>query len=187
MKYNKTNNTIETERLLLRKFVLDDSDDLTKICNNYNIYKYTMNLPYPYEKQNAIDFINFLSENPDNNKAKVLEILRSRFRPEFINRIDEIVVFKSLSKEVVYSILDKIIHETESRLTDINLRIQLTDKAKDFIIDASYEESFGARPIKRYVTHNIETLLANRLIKDEIKRNSTIIIDVLNNELIIKD
>ncbi len=67
MKYNKTNNTIETERLLLRKFVLDDSDDLTKICNNYNIYKYTMNLPYPYEKQNAIDFINFLSENPDNN------------------------------------------------------------------------------------------------------------------------
>jgi len=129
----------------------------------------------------------YILENPDNNEAKVLEILRSRFRPEFINRIDEIVVFKSLSKEVVYSILDKIIHETESRLTDINLRIQLTDKAKDFIIDASYEESFGARPIKRYVTHNIETLLANRLIKDEIKRNSTIIIDVLNNELIIKD
>jgi len=117
----------------------------------------------------------------------VLKELSNYFRPEFINRIDEIVVFKSLSKEVVYSILDKIIHETESRLTDINLRIQLTDKAKDFIIDASYEESFGARPIKRYVTHNIETLLANRLIKDEIKRNSTIIIDVLNNELIIKD
>lgn len=129
----------------------------------------------------------YILENPDNNEAKVLEILRSRFRPEFINRIDEIVVFKSLSKEVVYSILDKIIHETESRLTDINLKIQLTDKAKDFIIDASYEESFGARPIKRYVTHNIETLLANKLIKDEIKRNSTIIIDVLNNELIIKD
>ncbi len=129
----------------------------------------------------------YILENKDNNESKILEILRSRFRPEFINRIDEIVVFNSLNKEVVYNILDKIIHETENRLTDINLRIKLTDNAKDFIIENSYEEAFGARPIKRYVTHNIETILANKLIKDEIKKNSTINIDVLNNELIIKD
>jgi len=129
----------------------------------------------------------YILENKDNNENKILEILRSRFRPEFINRIDEIVVFNSLNKDVIYNILDKIIKETEDRLKDINLKIKLTDKAKDFIIENSFEESFGARPIKRYVTHNIETMLANKLIKDEIKKNSTINIDVLNNELIIKD
>ena len=66
MLYNKEKNIIETDRLILRKYKLEDADDLAKICNNYNIYKYTMNIPYPYEKQNAIDYINFLLENPDN-------------------------------------------------------------------------------------------------------------------------
>jgi len=129
----------------------------------------------------------YILENKDNNESKILEILRSRFRPEFINRIDEIVVFNSLNKDVIYNILDKIIKETEDRLKDINLKIKLTDKAKDFIIENSFEESFGARPIKRYVTHNIETMLANKLIKDEIKRDSTITVDVLNNNLVLKD
>jgi len=129
----------------------------------------------------------YILENKDNNENKILEILRSRFRPEFINRIDEIVVFNSLNKDVIYNILDKIIKETEDRLKDINLKIKLTDKAKDFIIENSFEESFGARPIKRYVTHNIETMLANKLIKDEIKRDSTITVDVLNNNLVLKD
>lgn len=65
MKYNETNNTIETERLLLREYVLGDAEDLAKICNNYNIYKYTSNIPYPYEKQNAISYITYLKENPE--------------------------------------------------------------------------------------------------------------------------
>ena len=129
----------------------------------------------------------YILENKDNNETKILEILRSRFRPEFINRIDEIVVFNSLNKDVIYNILDKIIKETEDRLKDINLKIKLTDKAKDFIIENSFEESFGARPIKRYVTHNIETMLANKLIKDEIKRNSTITVDAENDNLTLKD
>ena len=122
----------------------------------------------------------------DNDNEKVLDVLKRTFRPEFINRIDEIVIFNSLNKDVVYSILDKIIKETESRLKNINLSLELTDSAKDLIIENSYEEAYGARPIKRYVTHNIESLIANRIIRDEIKPNSKILIDADNNELVIK-
>jgi len=121
------------------------------------------------------------------NETKVMEVLKRTFRPEFINRIDEIVIFNSLNKEVVYRILDKIIKETEKRLKNINLSIELTKEAKDFIIDNSYEESFGARPIKRFVTHNIETLIADKIIKDEIKMNTKLTIDVKDNQLVIKE
>lgn len=129
----------------------------------------------------------YILDNEENSESKVMEALKRTFRPEFINRIDEIVIFKSLGKDVVYSILDKIIHETESRLKNINIHLELTKQAKDFIIDHSYEEAYGARPIKRYVTHNIETLIADKIIKDEIKYNETIIVDVKDDHLIIKE
>ncbi len=123
----------------------------------------------------------------DNNETKVMDALKQTFRPEFINRIDEIIIFNPLTKDTIYSILDKIIKETEYRLKDINITLELTKKAKDFIIDESFEESYGARPIKRYVTHNIETMLADKLIKDELKSNSHVIIDVQADKLIIKE
>lgn len=126
-----------------------------------------------------------LEETSDSN-SKVMDVLKRTFRPEFINRIDEIVIFNSLGKEIVYNILDKIIKETESRLKNINLSLELTDSAKKLIIENSYEASYGARPIKRYVTHNIESLIADKIIRDEIKPNTKIIIDTANNELIIR-
>ena len=126
-----------------------------------------------------------LEETSDSN-SKVMDVLKRTFRPEFINRIDEIVIFNSLGKEIVYNILDKIIKETESRLKNINLSLELTDNAKKLIIENSYERSYGARPIKRYVTHNIESLIADKIIRDEIKPNTKIIIDTANNELIIR-
>ena len=129
----------------------------------------------------------YILDNEENSESKVMEALKRTFRPEFINRIDEIVIFKSLGKDVVYSILDKIVHETESRLKNINLHLELTKSAKDFIIEHSYEEAYGARPIKRYVTHNIETLIADKIIKDEIKYDETIIVDVEDDHLIIKE
>ena len=109
------------------------------------------------------------------------------FKPEFINRIDEIIVFNSLDKKVVYSILDKIIRDIENRLSDKKIKIELTDKARDFIIDESYDEEYGARPIKRYVSRNLETLIASNIINENIKYNSTIVIDVEDNQLVIKD
>ena len=127
----------------------------------------------------------YILDNEENSNTKVMEALKRTFRPEFINRIDEIVIFKSLGKDVVYNILDKIIHETESRLKNINLHIELTKKAKDYIIDHSYEEAYGARPIKRYVTHNIETLIADKIVRDEIKYNETITVDVNDDKLFL--
>ncbi len=129
----------------------------------------------------------YILDNEENSETKVMDALKRTFRPEFINRIDEIVIFKSLGKEVVYNILDKIIHETESRLKNINLHLELTKKAKDYIIDHSYEEAYGARPIKRYVTHNIETLLADKIIRDEVKFGETILVDVKDDKLVINE
>ena len=116
----------------------------------------------------------------------VMSELRHTFKPEFINRIDEIIIFNSLSKEVVYEVLDKIIADLELRLKDKRLKISLTDKAKDFVINQSYDENYGARPIKRYVQRNIETLLANYIIQDKIKFNSSVLIDVDDNKFVIK-
>ena len=129
----------------------------------------------------------YILEENDNSETKVLDALKRTFRPEFINRIDEIVIFKSLDKGIVYNILDKIIHETESRLKNINLKIELTNNAKEYIIDHSYEEAYGARPIKRFVTHNIESLIADKIIKDEIGINKKVIVDVKDDKLILKD
>ena len=127
----------------------------------------------------------YILDNEENSNSKVMEALKRTFRPEFINRIDEIVIFKSLGKDVVYNILDKIIHETESRLKNINLHLELTKKAQDYIIDHSYEESYGARPIKRYVTHNIETLIADKIVRDEIEYGATITVDVKDDKLVL--
>ena len=95
-------------------------------------------------------------------------------------------MFNSLSKEVVYSILDKIILELEDRLSDKRIKVSLTNEARDYIINSSYDEKFGARPIKRYVSANIETLIANNLINDNIKYNSKIVIDIQDNEFILR-
>ena len=127
----------------------------------------------------------YILDNKEDSNKLVMETLKHTFRPEFINRIDEIIIFKSLGKDVVYNILDKVIRETEMRLKNINLKIELTDSAKEFIIENSYEEAFGARPIKRYVTHNIETLIADKIVRDELKPNSKIIIDLKDNALVL--
>ncbi len=125
-------------------------------------------------------------ENKENADKLVMEELKHSFKPEFINRIDEIIVFNSLSKEVVYDILDKIIKEIENRLSDKKIKINLSKEAREYIIENAYDERFGARPIKRFVSRNLETLIAQNIIADKIKFNSTIEVDVKDNNLIIK-
>ncbi len=129
----------------------------------------------------------YILDNDINKNEMVLSELRNTFKPEFINRIDEIIIFNSLSKEVIYDILDKIINEITNRLKDKNIHLKLTSQAKDFIIDNAYDEKYGARPIKRFVQRNIETLIANAILEDKIKFNSNVVIDLNNNKLILKD
>ncbi len=128
----------------------------------------------------------FILDKNDKSDELVMNELRKTFRPEFLNRIDEIIIFKSLNKNTIYEILDKIINDIELRLKDTNIKINLSDKAKDYIIDNSFDSMYGARPIKRFVTKTIENKLANSIINNEIKLNSNIFFDVENDELIIK-
>ena len=125
-------------------------------------------------------------ENKNNSEELINEQLKHTFKPEFLNRIDEIIIFNSLSKDVVYSILDKIIRELEYRLSDKKIKVMLTDNAKKYIIDNAYDENYGARPIKRFVSQNIETLIASNIINDNIRFNSTLTVDVDNNEFILR-
>ena len=127
-----------------------------------------------------------LDHNDDKDRDKlVLDILKSRFRPELINRIDEIVIFNSLSKDVIYEVLDTIIDNINKHLKNSKLSIELTSKAKDKVIEESYNKEFGARPIKRYMTKNIETLIAEDLLNEKIHEGDNLIIDY-NDKYYIK-
>ena len=117
---------------------------------------------------------------------KVTSELTKYFRPEFLNRLDEIIVFNKLSKDNLSEILDNIVKQIERRLVDINVKIVLTDDARRYFIDNGYDEAFGARPLKRLVSNKLETLLATKLINNEIKSNSTVTVDYKDNNLIIK-
>ena len=122
----------------------------------------------------------------DGNHELVMKELKSNFRPEFINRIDEIIIFNSLSKEVVNSIIDKLIKDVESRLSDKHLKIDLSEKAKEYILENAYDLEYGARPIKRFINHTVENLIASAIINDEVKPNTKIIIDLENDELVLR-
>ncbi len=119
----------------------------------------------------------------DGDTSKVMDEVRSHFRPEFINRVDEIIVFKPLTKDAIYQILDKIISDIEGRLSMNDIHIKLTDKAKDYLVDAGYDVNYGARPLKREVSKTIESLLAHELVKGTIKYGETVTFDVIDNEL----
>ena len=122
----------------------------------------------------------------DGDTSKVMDEVRSHFRPEFINRIDEVIVFKPLTKDVIYQILDKIVFDIENRLINNDIHIKLTDKAKDYLVNAGYDVNYGARPLKREVSKTIESLLAHSLIKGTIKYGETVTFDVKDNELVIE-
>ena len=125
--------------------------------------------------------------NKDENLDKLIDReLKQTFKPELLNRIDEIITFNSLDRDSIYLIIDNITNNINNRLADKRIIISLTDDAKQFIIDNSYDESFGARPIKRYISKHIESLIANEILNDNIKYNSDITIDVSNESFIIK-
>ena len=122
----------------------------------------------------------------EDNKDLVMNEVRAHFRPEFINRIDEIVIFNTLTKEAINKILDKIINEIEIRLKDLDLHIELTDKAREEFIEEGYDINFGARPLKRLVGRTLEVDLSKMLIENTIKEHDTVIVDYKDNKFIIE-
>ena len=113
----------------------------------------------------------------------VMNELRGHFRPEFLNRLDEIILFKPLTRENIGSIIKLIICDLNNRLADKDLSIELSEEAKDFIIEQAYDPVYGARPLKRYVQKHVETLVAKLILADLVKSGDTILINLNKNEL----
>jgi len=118
-------------------------------------------------------------------KSSVEGILRRTFKPEFLNRIDEIVYFNPLGKNEQRLIVDKLLRELSKRLEEQYVSVFFTDKLKDYVIDSSFNEEFGARPIKRFIQDKIETFLADKLIRGELSTNLKYVLDVENGELVL--
>ena len=113
----------------------------------------------------------------DGNTSEVMNDVKKYFRPEFINRIDEIIVFNPLTKDNIKCILDKLIHEMEDRLKDNNIHIRLTDEARSYLIENGYDITYGARPLKRLLSRTVETTIAKVLINGELEFGSTLVVD----------
>ncbi|MCI5938544.1 MAG: AAA family ATPase [Acholeplasmataceae bacterium] len=114
---------------------------------------------------------------------KVQELLKSTFRPEFLNRIDEIITFHPLTKDVQVKIVDKMLRQLQARLKEQNILINFTDNVKQFIIDKSYTFEYGARPIKRYIQREVETVIAKAIISGKISTDKPCTMDIINGEL----
>ena len=119
----------------------------------------------------------------DAAKAQVEALLRRSFRPEFLNRLDEIVFYKPLTRENVTKIIDLQINRLNSRLEEQQIRCELTQAAKVAIVDAAYDPQYGARPLRRYVQHTVETMLSKRLLRGEVLPGQTVIVDAVDGEL----
>ena len=116
-------------------------------------------------------------------RLQVEQLLKKSFRPEFLNRLDEIVFYKPLTKDNIVRIIDLQMDLLNRRLEKQQLRCELTPEAKQFIIDAAYDPQYGARPLKRYLQHTVETLLAKRIVKGDIAPGSTLTVQIENGEL----
>ena len=130
-----------------------------------------------------LDGVNTDGTIREDAKAQVEALLRRSFRPEFLNRLDEIVFYKPLTKENVTSIIDLQIEKLNKRLEDKQITITLTDAAKAFIVDQAYDPQFGARPLRRYVQHTVETMLSKRILRGDITLGQNVTVDVHDGEL----
>ena len=119
-------------------------------------------------------------------RAQVEALLRRSFRPEFLNRLDEIVFYKPLTKENITAIIDLQIDRLNTRLADQQMRVVLTDSAKTAIVEAAYDPQYGARPLRRYLQHTVETMLSKRILRGEILPGQTVTVDTVDGELIMK-
>ena len=132
-----------------------------------------------------LDGINENGEISDEARANVSSLLKSHFRPEFLNRLDEIVFYKPLTKKEIFPIIDLMLKSLQNRLKDKQITLNVTDAAKTYIADNGYDPVYGARPLKRYIQSTLETMLAKKIIADEIEPYSTVKIDCVDNELTI--
>lgn len=130
-----------------------------------------------------LDGITENNEISDEAKEQVQKLLKTQFRPEFLNRLDEIVFYKPLAKSEIGSIVDLMIKDLSRRLADKQIKVEITDNAKAYIIDNGYDPVYGARPLKRFIQSKVETLIARAIIGDKLKEGDTVVIGSDGNDL----
>ena len=133
-----------------------------------------------------LDGIESDGEISEDAKENVSALLKRSFRPEFLNRLDEIVFYKPLTKENIYGIVDLLINDLEKRLSEKQLHVNVTTAAKDYIIDQAYDPIYGARPLKRYLQSKVETLIARKIIAEDLEPDTTLTVDVSDGALIVR-
>lgn len=142
----------------------------------------TSNLGSPY----IMDGINADGEISEEARQKVDQLLKQSFRPEFLNRLDEIVFYKPLMKTEIYKIVDLMLNSLRKRLEDKQLSLTVTDAAKDYIIANGYDVNYGARPLKRWIQQKVETLLARKIIAEDLEPNTMLTVDYDGSKLIVR-
>ncbi len=133
-----------------------------------------------------LEGINDKGELTEEAKDKVEKLLKQSFRPEFLNRLDEIVFYKPLTQNEIGKILDLLIADLNKRLAEQEISVELTNSAKNYLITNGYDAIYGARPLKRFVQKKVETLIAREIIKQTILPKQKVTIDCKNNELVIR-
>ena len=133
-----------------------------------------------------LDGIDENGEIKEEAQKEVMDDLRGHFRPEFLNRLDEIIMFKPLTKDNIGSIVDLMVKELNDRLADQELSLELTDAARKDVIDNGYDPVYGARPLKRYLQKYVETLTARKILSGEVHTGDTLVLDVENGEYVVK-
>ena len=141
----------------------------------------TSNIGSPY----LLDGIDENGEIKPEAQSQVMDDLRGHFRPEFLNRVDEIIMFKPLTKSNIGKIVDLMVGELDKRLADQELSLELTDAAKDQVIENGYDPVYGARPLKRYLQKYVETLAARKILSGDVHAGDTLVLDVQNGEFIV--
>ena len=137
---------------------------------------------------NAIlEGINADGKISDQAKEQVNALLKQQFRPEFLNRLDEIVFYKPLTRDEIGHIVDLQIADLQRRLTDKQLRVELTPAAKTFIVDSGYDPIYGARPLKRFIQSKVETLIAKKILQADVKPRETLLVGYDGNQLVVKN
>ena len=119
-------------------------------------------------------------------KTKLLDEVKKTFKPEFLNRVDDIIVFRSLTKEDLQKIIEIEIGDLRNRLTDKDIAIELTQAAKDFLIEKGFDQIFGARPLKRTIQRYLEDPLAEGILKGDVKKDGPVVVDIDKDHLIFK-
>ena len=142
----------------------------------------TSNIGSPY----LLDGIDENGQIRPEAQTQVMDDLRAHFRPEFLNRLDEIIMFKPLTKANIGNIVDLMVKDLDKRLSDQELSLTLTEAAKENVIENGYDPVYGARPLKRYLQNYVETLAAKKILSGDVHTGDTLVLDVENGEFVVR-